>query len=123
MSTSNTAPRTSLRLLIGIVAIVLLAPLLLMGFMMPMMGMMGMMGWAGGGPGSAAGLSPMWGLPTVLLFVIVLLGIGYGGYRVFTRGAPGVDDPAMTDVRLAYARGEISEEEFEQRRENLRRSE
>lgn len=117
------APRAErsawLRVLVIVVALVLLAPLLTMVIMMPMMGMMGW--WFGGTPGSGAGTSPMWGLGMMLLFLSVLLGTGYFISRAFTRESFSVDDPALEELRLAYARGELSREEFEQRREDLQR--
>lgn len=89
----------------------------MMAIMMPMMG-----GWFGGVPGSGAGTSPMWGLGMMLLFLLVLLGTGYFISRAFTRESFSVDDPALEELRLAYARGDLSREEFEQRREDLQRS-
>ena len=121
MSTPRTdQDGTLLRVLIIIVALVLLAPLFMMVFMMPMMGMMGW--WTGGVPSTGAGMSPLWGIGMMLLFLLVLLGIGYLIYRAFTRGSLSGTDPALEELRLAYARGEISQEEFEQRREDLRQS-
>ena len=111
---------TLFRVLLIIVALVLLAPLFMMAFMMPMMGMIG--GWAGGVPGTATGMSPMWGIGMMLLFLLVLLGIGYLIYRAFTQGALNGTDSALKELRLAYARGDLSQEEFEQRREHLRES-
>ena len=58
----------------------------------------------------------------MLVFLLVLLGIGYLIYRAFTRESLSSNDPALEELRLAYARGELSQEEFEQRRENLRQS-
>lgn len=82
-----------------------------------------MMGWwSGGAPGPGIGMTPIWGIGMMLLFLLVLLGIGYLIYRVFTRGTLGPDDPALTELRLAYARGDLSQEEFEQRQEDLRQS-
>jgi putative membrane protein len=34
-----------------------------------------------------------------------------------------VTDPALEELRMAYARGDLSEEEFEERRERLRQEE
>ena len=112
--------RTLLRVLLIIVALVLLAPLLMMVFMMPMMGMMG--GGAGGVPNTGAGMSPLWSIGMMLLFLLVLLGIGYLIYRAFSRRSLSSNDPALEELRLTYARGELSQEEFEQRREVLRQS-
>lgn len=110
-----------LRVLISIVVVVLLAPILVMGVMMLMMGLMG--GWAGGTTGSVVGMSPLLGVGMMLLFLLVLLGAGSLVYRALTRGSSAVDDPALEELRFAYARGELSREEFEQRQEHLRQSE
>ena len=121
MSTPRTdQDGTLLRVLLIIVALVLVAPLFMMVFMMPMMGMMG---WSAGGvPSTGAGMSPLWSIGMMLVFLLVLLGIGYLIYRIFTRGSLSSNDPALEELRLAYARGELSQEEFEQRREDLRQS-
>lgn len=120
MSTPRADRSRWLRVLLIVVALVLLAPLLMMFFMMPMMGMMGW--WFGGAPGTGIGMSPVWGIGMMLVFLLVLLGIGYLVYRAFTRGSLSSNDPALEELRLAYARGELSQEEFEQRREDLRQS-
>ena len=121
MSTPRTdQDGTPLRVLLIIVTLVLLAPLVMMVFMMPMMGLMGW--WTGGVPNTGAGMSPLWGVGMMLLFLLALLGSGYLIYRAFTRGSLSSNDPALEELRLAYAQGELSQEEFEQRREELRQS-
>lgn len=108
------------RLLLLIVAIVLLLPVLMMVFAWPMMGMWG--GghmWDGGmwnGTGGPGLWIVMWIVP-----LVILLGGGYLLYRAVTRSGSEGTDAALEELRLAYARGELSEEEFEQRRERLRR--
>ena len=52
----------------------------------------------------------------------VLLAIGYVLYRVF-RGAVKNTDSAIEELRMAYARGDITKAEFEQRKNNLGESE
>ena len=121
MSPRKDQGRTLLCVLLIIVALVIVAPLFMMVFMMPMMGMMGW--WAGGVPSAGVGMSPLWGIGMMLVFLLVLLGSGYLIYRAFARGSLSSNDPAMEELRLAYARGELSQEDFEQRREDLRRSE
>ena len=121
MSTPRTdQDGTLLRVLLIIVALVVLAPLFMMVFMMPMMGMMGW--WAGGVPSTGTGMSPLWGIGMMLLFLLVFLGIGYLVYRAFARSSLNSNDHALEELRLAYARGELSQEEFEQRREDLRQT-
>nr|WP_305080130.1 SHOCT domain-containing protein [Natronomonas sp. LN261] len=46
-------------------------------------------------------------------------------YRWLVGGgrAGAVTDPALEELRMAYARGDLSEEEFEERRERLRQEE
>lgn len=117
---SRTEHRSWLRILIILAAIVLLAPLLMMAFMMPMMGMMGWWSVDGAPPGT--GVTMVGGLGMLLVCLLVLLGIGYILYRLFTGLWPSVENPALEELRVAYARGELSREEFEQRREDLRQS-
>ncbi len=107
-----------LRTIVLIAAIVLLAPFLFMMLAMPMMGMWGgghMWGWDGAGVGLA------WLLPWAL-FLLLFLGIGYLLYRA-ALGTDRKSDAALEELRVAYARGDISSEEFEERRERLERSE
>jgi putative membrane protein len=108
-----------LRVIVVVFAVVLLFPLLMMVFAMPMIGMMGW--WGGASP--SVGLSPLWGLGMMVLFLVVLVGIGYFLYRSLTNGTLNTNayttDRALEELRLAYARGELSHEEFEQRRETL----
>ena len=120
MATEHEArTRPLVRTVLIVVAVILLVPVVMMAFMIPMMGMMGGGMWVGG----ATAMSPLWGLGMLLLFLLVLLGIGYAIYRAVIRGALKSPDPALEELWLAYARGELSQEEFEQRRENLRQSE
>lgn len=110
-----------LRIVIIVLGILVLFPLLMMVFAMPMMGMMGWW-W---GDGMAGGLSPLWGIGMMLVWLVVLLGIGYLLYHGLDGGVRtgAVTDPALEELRLAYARGDLSEEEFDRRRERLRRDE
>lgn len=113
-----------LRTLLVVIAVVLLAPFALMVLAMPLLGLWGgghMWNggmWNGGmvgGPGAWIWLV-MWGLGLALL-----VGISYLLYRVI-RSPPGREtDPALEELRTAYARGDLTDEEFEQRRERLRR--
>jgi putative membrane protein len=69
---------------------------------------------AGGGAGTGWWfLAALWRL----LFVAALVGGGYLLYRAASDGAG--RDPAIEEVRSAYARGDLSEEEYERRRERL----
>ncbi|WP_336021686.1 SHOCT domain-containing protein [Halobellus salinisoli] len=106
-----------LRVVLVVLAIIVLFPLLMMVFAMPMMGMMGW--WWGGGFGM--GISPIWGIGMMLLFLIVLLAIGYFLYRGLVSGQFADGDRALDELRTAYARGDITDEEFERRQQRLQR--
>jgi putative membrane protein len=120
MSTERTSDGW-FRIVLIVLAVLVLFPLLMMVFAVPMMGMMGW--WWGGG--MAGGLSPLWGIGMMLVWLLVLIGIGYLLYR----GLVGRVEPSMTtdraleELRVAYARGDLSEEEFEERRAKLSREE
>lgn len=110
---------TLLKTLIVIVAVALLAPILVLAVMIPVMGMWGR-GWHVGD----AGMGPMgawwpWLLMMVPLLLVVLV-LGYLLYRGFQDGDGGTD-PALEELRVAYARGDLSDEEFEERRDRLQR--
>ncbi|OVE82859.1 SHOCT domain-containing protein [Natronolimnobius baerhuensis] len=115
MTTDDSLVRT---LLIVIVAI-LLFPLLAMALMMPLMGIWG--GghmWNGMWNGSDSGW--MWLLMGIIP-LIVLFGIGSLLYSAVRQSNENQSDPAIQELRSAYARGELTEEEFEKRRERLER--
>lgn len=114
MSSSNQLDTTIIILLI--LGVIIVLPLLTMGIGFgAMMGYGGMMGQYGG----TGGWWPFIGMLVPLVFVLILFG---GGYLVIQRGTTSriTQDPAMEELRTAYARGELSDEEFEQRRERLR---
>jgi len=117
MSSSNQLDTTTIVLLI--LGAIILLPLLTMG-----MGFGGMMGYGGmmGQYGGTGGWWPLVGMLVPLIFLLVLLG---GGYLVFRRmsEAQMSRNPAMEELRTAYARGDLTDEEFEARRERLERSE
>ncbi|MFO7926350.1 MAG: SHOCT domain-containing protein [Halobacteriota archaeon] len=113
MSPSNQLDTTTILLLI--LGALIALPLLTMG-----MGFGGMMGYGGmmGQYGSTGGWWPFVGMLIPLVFLLVLIG---GGYLVFRRGidSRSARDPAIEELRKAYARGELSEEEFDDRRRRL----
>ena len=105
-----------LRIVLVVLAVVALAPMLMMAFAFPMMGTWGgMMGRVGG-----AGVSPLWGVVMMLVWSALVLGGGYLVFRRVASVAAGDRDPALRELRHAYARGDISDEEYEQRRTGLR---
>lgn len=94
------------------VAVVLLALLLLpvvaMLVAMPMMwGMMGGVGMMDGPVGLV-----MWLVP-----LVVVLALGYAVYSLLAGRER--RDPAVEELREAYARGELTTEEFDERMEQL----
>ncbi|SFR40728.1 putative membrane protein [Halogeometricum rufum] len=120
MSTNTTDRRLVALALVALGALVLL-PALFMGFGMMGYGSMmrgGMWGgtWGGGGPA----WMPLVGVGVQLLFLAVLAGVGYLVYRAVAGSSNG-GDAALEELRLAYARGDLTEEEYENRREALER--
>lgn len=95
-----------LRVIVIGVAILVLFPLLIMAFMMPMMGMIGFGYGSDGMPGAYGGtgygISPLWGIGMMLVFLVVLLGIGYILYRALVRGkhAFAAKEPALEELRI-----------------------
>lgn len=121
---STTTPTDwTLRIVLVIIAVVVLAPILTMTFAFPMMGMWGggMSGGYGGMMGGygGTGVSPLWGLASMLVWLVVLVGGGYLAYRWLSGDGGAATDPALEELRLAYARGDLSEEEYVNRRATL----
>ncbi|WP_425493682.1 SHOCT domain-containing protein [Natronocalculus amylovorans] len=111
---------TLLRTLLIVIAVILLIPFLMMVFMMPMVGV-----WGGGhmwnsGMWDGTGATWMWFLMW-LVPLAVLLGIGYLLYRVVHRSTDQETDPALEQLRLSYAQGKLSDEEYEERLNRLDR--
>ena len=106
-----------LRVALVALALLLVAPLLVMAVMAPMMGVW----WTGGemGPGTmyGGGGGGFWWLAAMLVPLLLLGLVAYGLYRLFA-GDDG--DRALEELRLAYARGDLTDDEFETRRERLR---
>ncbi|WP_247729800.1 SHOCT domain-containing protein [Halovivax limisalsi] len=117
--TPDTTDRQLVWIALAIIVVLFILPAFAMGF--------GMMGPTMGGDWG----HPMWGAGDVvpgwmfvvwavmqLLFLALLVGAGYLGYRAL-RSRSKSTDPALEELRSAYARGEIDDEEFERRRERL----
>ena len=105
---------TLLRAVVIIVAVFFLVPLAMMVVMMPLMGPGH--GWIGNGGGGL-----FWFLPWIVA-IVVLLGVGYALYALLG-GSDSEADPALEELRRAYARGDLTDEEFDRRRERLLREE
>lgn len=106
------------------IALVLLAafvvlPMVAMGF--ALIGFGSMMGGSDHGMWGA-GMAPGWmtllGILLQLLFIAALVGGGYLVYRAVA-GSDAETDQALEELRLAYARGDLTDEEYERRREKL----
>ncbi|SEP20748.1 putative membrane protein [Halogranum amylolyticum] len=116
MATTTTTNRLIVAALIALALLVFLPGLFMGGGMMGFGGPM--MGWMYGT--NAPGWMLFVGLLGQLLVVALVVGLGYLGYKALT-GAQ--TDTAMEELRTAFARGEIDDEEFERRKERLKRDE
>ena len=76
-------------------------------------------GMMGGGWGLFGGVMGLWGLLWMGLLIAVPLYLVFGLSR---RGADGTDERSLSILRERYARGELSDDEFERRREQLERA-
>ena len=65
------------------------------------------------GTGGMHGGAWLW----LVLPLLILVAIGYGSYRLLGGGPDG--DAAIEELRLAYARGDLTDEEYETRRQRL----
>lgn len=108
-----------LKLVLVVVLAVVFLPMLVM---LPMMGMFGWTHMGGTGMWDGPFSWFVW-LMMLVLPLVVLAGVGYVAYRLLTQADGRQTDTAMAELRRAYARGELSDEEFETRRERLRRDE
>jgi len=114
-----TSDDSALRTAVYVVLFVLAIPVLMMLVMMPMMVGIGWdmhTAWWGTGGG--------WGW-ILMLFVpiLVLVGFGYVLYTLVDSNTKPHDSKAIDELRTAYARGDLSDEEFEHRLTRLRRNE
>jgi uncharacterized membrane protein len=60
----------------------------------------------------------VWIVLALVVALAVVVGAVYLGYRAVTT-QDGSADPALEELRAAYARGDLSEDEYERRRERL----
>ncbi|ELZ09299.1 hypothetical protein C479_10775 [Halovivax asiaticus JCM 14624] len=96
-----------------LLAVFVLFPLFFGAVFLPSLVGFGHAGMGIGGPGML-----LW-MATGLLPLLVLLGVGYLLYTVL---ASDDEDRAIEELRAAYARGELTDEEFENRYERLTRT-
>lgn len=116
---TSTADGSLVRGILLAVLILIALPFVLMILMMPMMGAWGighMSGWMWNETGASWVFIGMW-----LVMLGILLGGGYLLYRT-VRTQPNTSDPEVAELRAAYARGDLSDEEFEERRNRLQRT-
>ena len=118
---SNT--RRLLALAVGLLAVLVVLSLLGFGAGLAGYGPMHR-GWGGGmwgggmwGNGTAPGWLVLVGVGMQLLVLAVVALLGYLVYRALT-GRDGTDR-ALEELRLAYARGDLSDEEYQARRDAL----
>lgn len=118
--TTNTTDRQLLWIVLAVVAALVVLPAFGMGFGMmgtgPMMDGM----WADSmwGADGASGWMLAIGAGMHLLALAVIVGAVSLGFRAVT-GQGGSADPALEELRAAYARGDLSDDEYEHRRERL----
>ncbi|GGM71824.1 putative membrane protein [Halarchaeum rubridurum] len=112
-----------LKAVVGIGVVLLALPLLGALFVTPFA-----MGGAYGGMHGGGMYGGMYGGGTggwllgLLVPLALLLGLGYVAYRVLgvaDEGEDGSEDAALTELRAAYARGDLTTEEYEERRDRL----
>ena len=76
-------------------------------------------GMMGGGWGLFGGTMGLWGL----LWMGLLIGVPlYIAYALLDRGSGGNHEQSLSVLRERYARGELSDDEFDRRRKQLERS-
>ena len=111
-----TGDDSALRTAVYVVLFLLAIPALMMLVMMPLMVGVGWdMHTTWHGSGGGWGWVLMWLVP-----ILVLVGFGYLLYTLVGSNNEPHDVRAMDELRTAYARGNLSDEEFEKRRDRLR---
>jgi putative membrane protein len=76
-------------------------------------------GMMGGGWGLFGGAMGLWGLLWMGLLIAVPL---YLVYALLDRGSGGNNEQSLSVLRERYARGELSDDEFDRQRKQLERS-
>lgn len=109
-----TSEDTLFKTVLIIVAAIFGIPIVMMLFMVPIAGMgSGSHMWDGSGTG--------WMWPVLWIgFLVTILAVGFVIYRAWNGFASSHEDSALEELRQAFARGDLSVEEFEERKELLR---
>lgn len=102
--------------------LLVLGGLLLLPFLTMGLGVGGMMGGYGGMAGSYGGTGGAWSIVGSLVQLAVPVLLLVGGYMLLKRTRQSTDreGDAIAELRRTYARGDLSDEEFERRLERLR---
>jgi putative membrane protein len=118
--TTNESDRQLVWIVLAIAALLFLVPTIGMG--LGVMGVGSMMDGSWGHMWGTGTGTPSWlfvvGMAMRFLFLAVVIGGLYLAYRAWTRQDTS-RDPAIQELREAYARGDLTDEEFERRRERL----
>ena len=100
-----------LKLVLAVLLALLLVPLFLVALFVPASITMRP-------AGGVTGFGWLLGLVPLLVLVLVV----WVGYLLLTGDEGGDRDPAIRELRAAYARGDLTTEEFEERMQRLRRA-
>jgi putative membrane protein len=113
---------TTIALVVGAIALLALLAMPLLAFAVGPT-TMPMDGWGWGTPmhdGGMNGNLPVWfALLGVVSQVAFFAALGVGAYLVYRAIARDSTDPALDELRQAYARGDIDDDEYERRRNRL----
>lgn len=102
------------RLLLGLLALIALlivGPVLAMAAVLPAMGPHGM---------GDATWHPVWLIVGWVVLLGIVVAIGYLGVRIAREEPTEPEDDALQELRIAYARGDVDDEEYEKRYERLK---
>lgn len=120
---SDDADNRLVVLLLALLGVLVILPILGMGFGLLGFGHMSGTMWGGGMWGDGFAF-PFWAFLISALGQLVFLAVlVLGAYLLYRRVITDSDgtDPALEELRRAYARGDLTDEEFERRRERLER--
>jgi putative membrane protein len=118
---SNERDRSWLVIVVAVLAVLLLGPMLMMGFGAFMGGMMGFGGFPGGMMGYGFGWWPFMFLVPLVFVVLVVLGIYYllSGQRSQGASADHAENEALRILKERYARGGLTSEQYLKMRKDL----